>query len=85
MLIKRHTRTENNSIFQFLVACGYKRNRVLTDMRKVLSLKQEESLRARDRGTTNRIPPVTTHNPHNTLIVERANRLTDTSPNRRKG
>ena len=43
-------------------------------MRKVLSLTQEESLRATDRGTANRIPSVTTHNPHNTLIAEWANR-----------
>ena len=43
-------------------------------MRMVLSLTQQESLRGRDRGTTNRIPPVTTHNPHNTLIAEWANR-----------
>ena len=57
----------------FFVACGYKRNRVLTDMRKVLSLTQEESLPARDRETTNRISLVTTHNPHTTFIAERAN------------
>ena len=43
-------------------------------MRKVLSLIQEESLRARDKGTANRIPLVTTHNPHTTFIAERANR-----------
>lgn len=35
---------------------------------------QEESLRARDRRTTNRIPLVTTQNPHTTFIAERANR-----------
>ena len=43
-------------------------------MRKVLSITQEESLRARERGTTNRIPLVTTHNPHITFIAEIANR-----------
>ena len=58
----------------FFVTCGYKRNRVLSDMWKVLSLTQEESLRARDRGTTNRIPLVTTHNPHTTFIAETTNR-----------
>ena len=57
----------------FFVTCGYKRNRVLTDMRKVLYLTQEESLRARDRGTTNRILVVTTQNPHTTFIAETAN------------
>ena len=58
-------------MFSSLVA---KKNRVLTDMRKVLSLTQEESLRARDRGTNNRIPLVTTQNLHTTFIAERANR-----------
>ena len=58
----------------FFVACGYKTKMVLTDMRKVLSLTQEESFRARDKGTTNRIPLVTTHNPHTKFIEERANR-----------
>ena len=67
MLIKRHTRTEDYGIFQF-----YRRLRL--QMRKVLSLTQEESLRARDRGTTNRIPLVTSHNPHTTFISLRANR-----------
>ena len=58
----------------FFITCGYKRNRVLTDMRKVLYLTQEESLRARDRGTANRIPLVTTQNPHTTFMAETANR-----------
>ena len=58
----------------FFVACGYKRNRVLTDMKKVLSLTQEESLQARDSGTLKCIPLVNTHNPHTTFIPERANR-----------
>ena len=40
----------------FFVACGYQKGRVLAEMRKVPSITQEESLRARERGTTNRIP-----------------------------
>ena len=58
----------------FFVACGYKKDKVLSEMRKVLSLRQEESLRARERGTTNRIPLVTTYNPHTSFIAEIANR-----------
>ena len=58
----------------FFVACGYKKDKVLSKMRKVLSLTQEESLRARERGTTNRIPLVTTYNPHTSFIAEMANR-----------
>ena len=54
---------------QFFVACGYKRERVLTEMRKVLSLTQGESLQARERA-----PLVTTFNPHTTFIAEIANR-----------
>ena len=59
---------------QFFVACGYKRERVLTEMRKVLSLTQEESLQARERVSVNRTPLVTTFNPHTTFIAEIANR-----------
>ena len=58
----------------FFVACGYQKGRVLAEMRKVLSITQEESLRARERGTTNHIPLVTTYNPHITFIAEIANR-----------
>ena len=58
----------------FFVACGYKKDKVLSEMRKVLSLTQEESLRARERGNTNRIPLVTTYNPHTSFIAEIANR-----------
>jgi len=43
-------------------------------MEKVLLLAQEESLQARDRGTTKCIPLVNTHNGHTTFIPERANR-----------
>jgi len=59
---------------QFFVACGYKRERVLTEMRKVLSLTQEESLQARERVSVNRTPLVTTFNSHTTFIAEIANR-----------
>lgn len=58
----------------FFVACGYQKSRVLAEMWKVLSITQEESLRARERGTTNRIPLVTTYNPHTKFIAEIANR-----------
>ena len=47
---------------------------MLTEMRKVLSLTQEESLQARERVSVNRTPLVTTFNPHNTFIAEIANR-----------
>ena len=43
-------------------------------MRKVLSLTQDESLRARVRHTTNRIPLLTTYNPRTSYIAEVANR-----------
>ncbi|CAH3185130.1 unnamed protein product, partial [Porites lobata] len=58
----------------FFVACGYKRDRPLSEMRKVLSLTQDESLRERERRTTNRIPLVTTYNPRTSYIAEVANR-----------
>ena len=41
---------------------------------KVLSLTQDESLRVRERHTTNRIPLVTTYNPRTSYIAEVANR-----------
>ena len=59
----------------FFVAYGYKRDRGrLSEMSKVLSLTQDESLRARERHTTNRIPLVTTYNPRTSYIAEVANR-----------
>ena len=58
----------------FFVACGYKRDRALSEMRKVLSLTQDESLRVRERHTTSRIPFVTTYNPRTSYIAEVANR-----------
>ena len=57
----------------FFVACGYKRDRALSEMRKVLSLTQDETLRARERHTTNRIPLVTTYNPRTSYVAEVAN------------
>ena len=58
----------------FFVACGYKRDRALSEMRKVLSLTQDESLWGRKRHTTNCIPLVTTYNPRTSYIAEVANR-----------
>ena len=58
----------------FFVACGYKRDRALSEMRKVLSLTQDESLRVRERHTTSCIPFVTTYNPRTSYIAEVANR-----------
>ena len=52
----------------FFVACGYKRDRALSEMRKVLPLTKDESLRARERRTTSRIPLVTTYNPRTSYI-----------------
>ena len=58
----------------FFVACGFKIDRALSEMRKVLLLTQDKSLRARERHTTNRIPLVTTYNPRTSYIAEVANR-----------
>ena len=59
---------------EYFVACGYKRNQVLTEMNKVLKLTQEESLHPREKGTNSRIPLVTTYNPHTLFISGIANR-----------
>ena len=61
----------------YFVTCGYKRYKVLTEMRKVMSLTQEESLRTRERETISRIPLVTTYNPHTMFIAGVANRHWD--------
>ena len=74
MLINERARAKNIGIFQFFVASGYKRDRVLSEMRKVLSLTQDESLRAREKHTTSRVPLVTTYNPRTSYIAEVANR-----------
>ena len=58
----------------FFVACGYQRTKVLREMQKVLTLTQEECLRTRERESTDRIPLVTTFNPHTTFIAEIARR-----------
>ena len=53
----------------FFVACGYQRTKVLREMEKVLTMAQDECLQTRDRESTDRIPLVTTFNPHTTFIV----------------
>ena len=59
---------------EYFVARGYKRNKVLTEMNKVLELTQEESLHPREKGTNSRIPLVTTYDPHTLFIPGIANR-----------
>ena len=54
--------------------CGYKRDRVLSEMCKVLSLTQDKSLQVRERHTNSRIPFVTTYNPRTSYIAEVAHR-----------
>ena len=58
----------------FFVACGYQRTKVLREMEKVLTMAQDECLQTRDRESTDRIPLVTTFNPHTTFIAEIARR-----------
>ena len=58
----------------FFVACGYQRTKVLREMEKVLTMTQEEFLQTRERESTDRIPLVTTFNPHTTFIAEIARR-----------
>ena len=58
----------------FFVACGYEQHRVLHEMQKVLTLTQEECLQTKEREPTDRIPLVTTFNPHTTFIAEIAKR-----------
>ena len=52
----------------FFVACGYAQRKVLHEMQKVLTLTQEECLQTKEREPTDRIPLVTTFNPHTTFI-----------------
>ena len=59
---------------EYFVACGYKRNKVLTEMNNVLKLTQEESLQLREKGTNSRIPLVTKYNLHTSFISGIANR-----------
>ena len=58
----------------FFVACGYQRTKVLREMEKVVTMTQEECLQTRERESTDRIPLVTTFNPHTTFIAEIARR-----------
>ncbi|CAH3171643.1 unnamed protein product, partial [Porites lobata] len=58
----------------FFVACGYQRTKVLQEMEKVVTMTQEECLQTRERESTDRIPLVTTFNPHTTFIAEIAKR-----------
>lgn len=58
----------------FFVACGYRRTKVLREKEKVLTMSQEECLQTRERESTDRIPLVTTFNPHTTFIAETARR-----------
>ena len=58
----------------FFVACGYQRTKVLREMEKVLTMAQDECVQTRDRESTDRIPLVTTFNPHTTFIAEIARR-----------
>lgn len=58
----------------FFVACGYAQRKVLHEMQKVLTLTQEECLQTKEREPTDRIPLVTTFNPHTTFIAEIAKR-----------
>ena len=59
---------------EYFVACGYKRNKVLTEMNKLLKLTQEESLQPREKGTNSRTPLVTIYNPHTLFISGIASR-----------
>jgi len=54
----------------FFVACGYAQRKVLHEMQKVLTLTQEECLQTKEREPTDRVPLVTTFNPHTTFIAE---------------
>jgi len=58
----------------FFIACGYQRTKVLLEMQKVLTVTQEECLQTRERESTDRIPLVTSFNPHTTFIAEIARR-----------
>ena len=58
----------------FFVACGYERSKVLNEMQRVLTLTQEECLQTKERQPMDRIPLVTTYNPHATFIAEVAKR-----------
>ena len=54
----------------FFVACGYARQKVLNETQRVLTFTQEECLQTKEREPIDRIPLVTTFNPHTTFIAE---------------
>lgn len=54
----------------FFVACGYARHKVLNETQRVLTFTQEECLQTKEREPIDRIPLVTTFNPHTTFIAE---------------
>lgn len=53
-------------------------------MQKVLTLTQEECLQTKEREPTDRIPPVTTFNPHTTFIAEIAKSKLELYPVKRE-
>ena len=56
------------------VACGFKRNKVLTETNKALKLTQEEFATKPEKGTNSRMPLVTAYNLHTLFISGMANR-----------
>ena len=74
MLINRYTKVTDNRTFQFFVAWGYERGTVLNEMQRVLTLTQGECLQTKERQAMDRIPLVTTYNPHATFFAEVAKR-----------
>ena len=54
----------------FFVACGYERGKVLDEMKRVLTLTQEECLQTNERQPMDCIPFVITYKPHATFIAE---------------
>ena len=74
MLINRYTKETDNRIFRFFRSMRYERGKVLNEMQRVLTLTQEECLQTKKRQPMNRIPLVTTYNPHATFIAKVAKR-----------
>ena len=68
-------RTRRTEYAEFFTACGYKRDEVLEQMRRVLLKSQEQCLELREnKELRTPIPLVTTYNPHATYIAEMAHR-----------
>ena len=68
-------RTRITEYAEFFTACGYNRDEVLEQTRRVLLKSQEQCLEMREnKELRNRIPLVTTYNPHTTYIAEIAHR-----------